>query len=43
MSDEKDRLKTRTAQIAKDFNVVESNVKICIEKAYNQVYNKNIE
>ena len=43
MSDEKDRLKSRSAQIARDYNVPESTVRISIEKAHSQVNNKYIE
>jgi len=43
MSDEKDRLKLRSAQIARDYNVTENTVRISIDKAYNQVHNKYIE
>ena len=43
MSDEKDRLKLRSAQIARDYNVPESTVRISIEKAHSQVNNKYIE
>jgi len=43
MSDEKDRLKSRSAQVARDYSVSENTVRMSIDKAYNQVYNKYIE
>jgi hypothetical protein len=43
MSDEKDRLKSRSSQLARDYNVTDSTVRISIDNAYNQIYNKHIE